>query len=55
MILQNLINAEHKKVIFKQEGDAKMVLAYHTQGNGIYFGGVRLLPSYAKAEGVKDA
>ncbi len=32
-----------------------MILAYHTLGNGICFGGVRLLPSNAGEKAIKDA
>lgn len=32
-----------------------MILAYHTYGNGICFGGIRLLPADAKAKAAKDA
>lgn len=55
MKLQDLIQAEHKEILFKQKGKARMILAYHTYGNGICFGGVRLLPSDAGEKAVKDA
>lgn len=56
MKLRDLINGEHEKVIFKQKGKARMILAYHTEGNGVCFGGVRLLSHDAKTEeGLKDA
>lgn len=41
--LQDLITTEHKEVLFKQKGKTRMILAYHTYGNGICFGGIRLL------------
>jgi len=53
--LQNLIDTEHKEIIFKQKGNARMILAYHTYGNGICFGGVRLLPYNTREKAVKDA
>lgn len=55
MQLQDIIKAEHKEIIIKQKGKAKMILAYHTYGNGICFGGVRLLPSDAGEKAIKDA
>jgi len=54
----NLLKTNHEKVIFAKEGQAKMILAYHTSGNGISFGGIRLLPSNtadAFEKGLKDA
>lgn len=53
--LQDLINTEHKEIIFKQKGNARMILAYHTYGNGVCFGGIRLLPFDAGEKAVKDA
>lgn len=53
--IEDLIKTEHKEVLFKQRGNARMILAYHTYGNGICFGGVRLLPSNAGEKAVKDA
>ena len=50
-----LINAEPKKIIFKQEGKAKMILAYHSIGNGTCFGGVRLLPFSVREQWIRDA
>jgi len=55
MKLNDIIKAEHKEIIIKQKGKAKMILAYHTYGNGICFGGVRLLPSDAGEKAIKDA
>ncbi|MBU4086754.1 MAG: hypothetical protein KKB21_04230 [Nanoarchaeota archaeon] len=55
MNLHNLIQTEHKEIIFKQKGQARMILAYHTYGNGICFGGVRLLPLNAGEKAVTDA
>jgi len=55
MDLHDLIQTEHKEIIFKQKGQARMILAYHTYGNGVCFGGVRLLPSNAGEKAVKDA
>lgn len=55
MKLQDLISKEHKEIIIKQKGKARMVHAYHTYGNGICFGGVRLLPADAGEKAVKDA
>ncbi len=55
MDLHELIQTEHKEIIFKRKGQARMILAYHTYGNGICFGGVRLLSSNAGEEAVKDA
>lgn len=55
MNLQDLISKEHKEIIIKQKGKARMVHAYHTYGNGICFGGVRLLPANAGEKAVKDA
>jgi leucine dehydrogenase len=53
--LQDIIATEHKEILFKQKGNARMILAYHTYGNGICFGGVRLLPFDAGEKAVKDA
>lgn len=53
--LQDLILTEHKEVLFKQKGKARMILAYHTYGNGICFGGIRLLPFSMGEKAVKDA
>jgi len=53
--LQDLITTEHKEVLFKQKGKARMILAYHTYGNGICFGGIRLLPFSTEEKAVKDA
>ncbi len=55
MKLQDLINIKHKEIIIKQKGQARMVHAYHTYGNGICFGGVRLLPADAGEKAIKDA
>ncbi|MFC1734416.1 Glu/Leu/Phe/Val dehydrogenase dimerization domain-containing protein [candidate division KSB1 bacterium] len=55
MKLQNLTNIGHKEITIKQKGKARMVLAYHTYGNGTCFGGVRLLPSNAGGKAIKDA
>lgn len=55
MNLNDLIQTEHKEIIFKQKGQARMILAYHTYGNGVCFGGVRLLPLNAGEKAVKDA
>jgi leucine dehydrogenase len=55
MKLQDIINTKHKEIIIKQKGKARMVHAYHTYGNGICFGGVRLLPADAGEKAVKDA
>lgn len=55
MTLNDLIQTEHKEIIIKQKGRARMILAYHTYGNGICFGGVRLLPSNAGEKAIKDA
>ncbi|MBT5345675.1 Glu/Leu/Phe/Val dehydrogenase [bacterium] len=55
MQIKDVIDTKHKKLIFKQHGDAKMILAYHTMRNGTCFGGIRLLPHGAGAKGVKDA
>lgn len=55
MILIDLIQAEHKEIIFKQKGKARMIFAYHTYGNGTCFGGVRLLPADAGEKALKDA
>jgi len=55
MNLHDLIQTEHKEIIFKRKGQARMILAYHTYGNGICFGGVRLLSSNAGEKAVKDA
>lgn len=55
MKIQDLTRAEHKEILFKQEGNARMILAYHTLGNGICFGGVRLLPNDAGDKALKDA
>jgi len=52
---QNLIQTEHKEIIIKQKGKAKMILAYHTYGNGTCFGGIRLLPTNAGEKAIKDA
>ncbi|MBI5306507.1 hypothetical protein HZB04_02900 [Candidatus Wolfebacteria bacterium] len=52
--LQDLIKTKHKEVLFKQKGNAKMILAYHTYGNGVCFGGIRLLPFNAGEKAVKD-
>ncbi|MFH1315012.1 MAG: Glu/Leu/Phe/Val dehydrogenase dimerization domain-containing protein [Candidatus Uhrbacteria bacterium] len=54
-MLKALLHSHHKKVIFKQEGDARMILAYHTMGNGVCFGGIRLLAHDAGEKGIKDA
>lgn len=53
--LKDLITTEHKEVLFKQKGKARMILAYHTYGNGICFGGIRLLPLSTEEKAVKDA
>lgn len=53
--LNNLIETKHKEIIFKQINKARMILAYHTYGNGICFGGVRLLSPKAGENAVKDA
>lgn len=55
MNLADLLRAEHKKIIFKQKGLARMILAYHTNGNGVCFGGIRLLPTDAGEKALKDA
>jgi leucine dehydrogenase len=55
MILNDLIQTEHKEIILKQKSKARMILVYHTYGNGICFGGVRLLPSNSGEKAVKDA
>lgn len=52
--LQDLIKTEHKEILFKQKGKARMILAYHTYGNGICFGGIRLLPFDTGEKSVKD-
>jgi len=52
---RELLSIEHKELIIKQKGNARMVLAYHTYRNGICFGGVRLLPKDAEEKGFKDA
>lgn len=54
MKIQKLFKEGHKEIIFKQIGDAKMILAYHTYGNGICFGGVRLLPSGSDEKAIKE-
>jgi leucine dehydrogenase len=53
--LHDVIAADHEEIIFKQRGDARMILAYHTSGNGVCFWGVRLLPFDAWEKAVKDA
>ena len=53
--LQDLVKTEHKEIVFKQKGKARMILAYHTYGNNICFGGVRLLPFDSGEKAVKDA
>jgi leucine dehydrogenase len=55
MKIQNLIETKHREIIFKQKGEAKMILAYHTYGNGVCFGGVRLLPFNSGEKAIKDA
>lgn len=50
-----LMRAPHKEIIFKQNGSARMILAYHTLGNGVCFGGVRLVPKDDWEKGLKDA
>ncbi|MCX6748042.1 MAG: leucine dehydrogenase [Candidatus Pacearchaeota archaeon] len=55
MEIKDIMKAEHKSIIFKQEGQAKMILAYHTLRNGICFGGVRLLPYDSGENAIKDA
>ena len=56
MNLNDLIQIEHRKLIFKQKGQARMILVYHTYGNGVCFGGVRLLPSSTGCDrAIKDA
>lgn len=55
MKVDELKSAPHKKIIFKQSGSARMILAYHTLGNGVCFGGVRLLPKDDWEKGLKDA
>jgi len=54
MRLQDLIDAEHSEIILKQKGSARMMLAYHSYGNGVCFGGIRLVPMNAK-NAIKDA
>ena len=46
---------EHKEITIKHEGDVRMVLAYHTLGNGICFGGIRILPANSEEKAFKDA
>lgn len=53
--LRDLIETEHKEILFKRKGKARMILAYHTYGNGICFGGIRLLPFDTGEKSVKDA
>ena len=53
--IKNLIESEHNEIIIKKKGSAKMILAYHTYGNRVCFGGVRLLPFNAKEKAVVDA
>ncbi|PJE81122.1 leucine dehydrogenase [Candidatus Pacearchaeota archaeon CG10_big_fil_rev_8_21_14_0_10_32_42] len=53
--LKDLITTEHKEVLFKQKGKARMILAYHTYGNGICFGGIRLSSLSTEEKAVKDA
>jgi len=55
MKIKDLVRAQHEKIIFKQRGEARMILAYHTLRNGICFGGVRILPSNTEEKGIKDA
>lgn len=55
MKLEYITQKEHKEIIIKQEGNAKMILAYHTYGNGICFGGIRLLPQDSGEKAIKDA
>lgn len=55
MNTNELARAPHKEIVFKQYGSARMILAYHTFGNGICFGGVRLLPKDDWEKGLKDA
>jgi leucine dehydrogenase len=58
--LKNIYNImggspNHQEVLFKQKGDAEMILAYHTVGNGICFGGVRLVDPDDKEAAIEDA
>jgi len=55
MDLRDLIQAEHREIKIRQKGQATMILAYHTYGNGVCFGGVRLLPEDAGEKAIKDA
>lgn len=55
MEIKQIISQEHKSIIIKQEGKAKMILAYHTLGNGTCFGGVRILPHGSAEAAIKDA
>lgn len=55
MNLIELTNITHKEIIFKQHGSARMILAYHTLGNGVCFGGVRLASKDDWEKGLKDA
>jgi leucine dehydrogenase len=53
--LNKLFHQEHQQIIVKRQGQATMVLAYHTLGNGRCFGGVRILPANSEEKAFKDA
>lgn len=51
----NILQISHKEVVFKHEDDARMILTYHNMGNGICFGGIRLLPHDSIENGLRDS
>lgn len=55
MKLTDLMDIEHEEFTIKKQGKAKMFLAFHTLGNGICFGGVRILPNDAGEQAIRDA
>tara|TARA_Y100000310_G_scaffold345616_1_gene467350 strand:- start:5717 stop:6748 length:1032 start_codon:yes stop_codon:yes gene_type:complete len=55
MELKDLVQMEHEEFKIKNKGKAKMFLAFHTLGNGICFGGIRLLECDANEQAFRDA
>ena len=54
MDLKELLD-RHQEIVFKKKGQAVMVLAYHSLGQGICFGGIRLSPPHSEEKAIKDA